>query len=183
MFLEQNQILIFLRTSPESHKQYIPGISQGKGGSLSLGIVLNHLTHSQQISDLFFKVWPELANEALDQFVPVMNSNRLSSRGRGAGLCLLGLRPGIWFSTTGKLQAFLLFQEHADYEVHFVSFQVPDTVLTPLLGTEVNFITMDNTDGRHGRTQAQEHTDLHSNSDSTTNQFCILEPVANVSKP
>ena len=72
-------------------KQESPlGISQGKGCSLSVGIVLNHLKHGQQTSDLLFKVWPELANEVLDQFGPVMNSNRLSSRGKGQGsVCLV----------------------------------------------------------------------------------------------
>ena len=110
MFLEQNQILIFFRTSPESHKQYIQGISQGKGCSLSLGIVLNHLKHGQQISDLLFKVWPELANEVLDQFGSVMNSNRLSSRGKGQGSVCLVYAPVYDFPPLESCRLFCPFR-------------------------------------------------------------------------
>ena len=78
---------------------------------------------------------------------------------------------------TGKLQAFLPLQEHDDYEVSFVSFQGRGIGLTPLLRTEIKFITMDNTDEMHGRTQVWKQTDLRSNSDSTTDQFCVLEPI------
>lgn len=78
----------------------------------------------------------------------------------------------------GKLQAFLPLPECVDLEVHFVSFWGPRTGLTPLLGTEVNFITMDNTDEMLWRTQVPEQTDPRSNSDLITNQLCILEQTA-----
>lgn len=108
---------------------------------------------------------------------PQDEPKRVPFQRQGAGhVC--SLYAQVYYLPQWKTAGFSALPECVDLEVHFVSFWGPRTGLTPLLGTEVNFITMDNTDEMLWRTQVPEQTDPSSNSDLITNQLCILEQTA-----
>lgn len=105
MLTDLKKIWIFFWASPDSHKQHLQGISQGKGRSLAPDTLLTHLKRGQRVSALFCKVSPEPASEVLGQLGLRMNPKRPSSRSKRRG-CICSVYVPVCYFPQGNAAGF-----------------------------------------------------------------------------